>query len=164
MRGRARATGTAGALVIAMLLTGCGTEERVAQDLESAKRAAQQQQEAIVALLPQELIASLEQPDTGVLMACESEGSAQWTGRATVVLSELPDLEATLESIAAAFEDRGFAARWDQTISGEPRVQLLGADGDSYLVSPWAEELSIDVASASPCFPLADDEHPGLVV
>ncbi len=163
MRIRAQAA-AAGVLAIAILVTGCGTEEPVMEDLESAKRTAQQQQEAIVALLPQELITSTEQPDTGVLMACAAEGTAQWTGRATTVLSDLPDLEATLAEMAAAFEEQGFTARWDETISGEPRVQLLGADGDSYLVSPWAEKLTIDVASASPCFPLAEDEHPGLVV
>ncbi len=158
------ASAFAGAVAIVLAMTACGSEELRAQDLGSAKQTAQRQQEAIVALLPQELIVSVETSDTGVLLPCASGGDLQWTGRAIAALSSLSDLEAVLADVAAAFEDQGFSARWDETIAGAPRLQLFGAEGDSYLVSPSVNDLSIDVVSASPCFPDAEGEYPGQVV
>ena len=66
-----------------------------------------------------------------------------------------------IEVIASAWEQKdGVVVERRKTREGAPRVNMSGAQGDSYIASIRAPGTELTIDSFSPCFELEEGQHP----
>lgn len=154
--------------VLVLTLASCsspGGGKNVAESLtvEDAKKIAQGMETELATFVPGDLVASIAQRPTGVLLRCGADGTYQWTGATTVQVAagKRVDAEAIATDIVAAYNGKdSLAAKVEQTSDGEPRAHIVGPDGAGYLVSEDPDRAGVRIASFSPCFTLPDDMSP----
>ena len=84
-------------------LTACGnggTGVNPELTVQDAKEIAMQTERDIVAVIPEEYVASTEQAQEGVLLSCDDERGYQWTGRTKIQLKGSPDVASLIESVS----------------------------------------------------------------
>lgn len=150
-----------GVLVVAM--ASCGVpESRETMSpltLEDAKTKVLTLQDEIVALVPQESVASIFVPDTSSLMNCEG-GRKKWTGVGQVELRAGLDKSAYLDQVRDVVSGRDEWAVKDKTNShGERVVDLLHDDGTHLMVSIWGDPESVQIDSFSACFDFPEYQY-----
>lgn len=126
-----------------------------------AKQTTQQTERNILGLLPPGAASDLQQADEGTLMNC-GERRALWAGAATVAVDESADYAQLLDVIAAGYKSSTvFEIDREPSAAGEPSVQFVHANGESYLIGPRREERRLEVLSFSPCFDLSEGQRAG---
>jgi hypothetical protein len=167
---------TAAVLVLLVLLvavTGCTsgaptstTETEGNATVESeltwqdAKAKAQAMELEIARMIPEDKVAKIEQPETGLLFSC-SEKQHTWDGSTNVTLTEGTEEEPLLKAIEAHYQDGPFALESDLDIVGDYRVQLRSRDSAESYIFGIGEPGTIHIASGSACFTLPDGVYPG---
>jgi hypothetical protein len=155
-------------LVLLVAVTGCTsgaptstTETEGNATVESeltwqdAKAKAQAMELEIAGLIPDDKVAKIEQPETGLLFSC-SETQHNWSGSTNVTLTKGTEEEPILKAIEAHYQDGPFAIKSDLDIVGDYRVQLRSRDSaESYLFGIF-EPGTIRIASGSACFTLPE--------
>ncbi|MGZ0069007.1 hypothetical protein [Microbacterium arborescens] len=159
------------ALATALFVTGCGAEPQDGGDivkgiepgltLEGAKRAAQEMERELVAMIPEENIVSVEQNETGVLLSCNDGRGYQWAGGTTVMTQGDVDIAGIVDAVVAEFSGReSFTAKVSRKHNGEPRAHISGDYGAGYLMGERTDIDAIRVLSFSRCFLRTDDVSP----
>lgn len=154
--------------VLALTLTSCsspteGSDMAESLTVEDAKKTAQDMETELAAFIPGDLVASIDQRPTGVLLRCSTEGSYQWTGSTTVriVPGKRLDAGAVTAAIVAAYDGKNsLAAVVETTSDDEPRAHIVGVAGSGYLVSEEPDRTAVRIASFSPCFTLPEGMSP----
>ncbi|WEK14902.1 MAG: hypothetical protein P0Y48_06850 [Candidatus Microbacterium phytovorans] len=151
-------------LALTLALTACGTGVTVADPdltLHGAKAIAQEGERDIVALIPDELIISVDQRPTGSLLSCTGQRNYQWAGGTTVTVIPDTDLDAIVDDIAHAYKAK---EPWTVTrrteSAGYPKYLISHPHAASYVVSAWTDPDQVNIYSFSPCFHLPDDMTP----
>ena len=129
--------------------------------LYGAKAIAQEGERDIVALIPDDLIISVDQRPTGSLLSCTGERNYQWAGGTTVTVIPDTDLDAIVNDIEAHLVD---GVTWTSTrtrdVDGSPELNLSSRSAGGYLVAGWIGRDLVQIYSFSPCFHLPDDMTP----
>ncbi|MFC4138090.1 MULTISPECIES: hypothetical protein [unclassified Microbacterium] len=141
-------------------LTGCAqTSPEDTLNVEEAKAIAQAGASEISEHVPAELVVSVKQNATGVLLSCEGDRNYTWTGRTVVTLTEDADVTDVIDGIYSVYADQeGWTARRKESAHGDPQVIIDGPDSNGYLITGDAEPSTIDLDSYSPCFHLPDGQ------
>ncbi len=152
------------AVVTVLALSGCasrvGDVDEPANAAE-AKQTTQRTEREILGLLPPGTASDLQQADEGTLMNC-GERRALWAGAATVAVDESTDYAQLLDVIAADYEaSTEFEIDRAPSAAGEPSVQFVHENGESYLIGPRREDRRLEVLSFSPCFDLVEGQRAG---
>jgi hypothetical protein len=164
---------TAAVLVLLVAVTGCTTgaptstaetegNAPVESELtwQDAKSKAQAMELEIAGLIPEDKVAKIEQPETGLLFSC-SETQHNWTGSTIVALSNGTEGEPLVKAIEEHYQDSRYDLKTRLDIAGEYEVQLRSPDSaESYLVSGGWDPNAIRISSGSACFTLPDGVHP----
>lgn len=130
--------------------------------LEQAKRQTQKTEREIAAFVPPEAVRATEHNEKGYLWSCREKGSYKWMGYFRVTYSAPVDIRTVLDQIAAEFRSRGqYEIRESTHDDGSPRLQIIGAFGEDYLVDENKAATSLEVTSYSPCFVLPEGAWPG---
>ncbi|WP_278101949.1 hypothetical protein AB0870_10010 [Microbacterium proteolyticum] len=132
--------------------------------LEDAKATAMRMERELAALVPADVVASVDQDQTGVLMSCSGDRAYQWTGQTKVVLTEgaTYDGAAVTENIAQTYDaSDSYRTNTDLTSDGEPRAHVIGEFGQGYLVALSVDKTFVQILSFSPCFVLPEGMWPG---
>lgn len=161
-----RASAAALAALGSLFLTACGSPRVITVTseltLEQAKRQTQQTEREIAAFVPPEAVGATEHNEQGYLWSCREEGSYKWMGYFRVTYSAPVDIRTVLNQIAAEFRSRGqYEIRESIHDDGSPRLQIIGAFGEDYLVDENKAATSLEVTSYSPCFVLPEGAWPG---
>lgn len=149
-------------------LSACGTQsggEVVDESLtlQEAKTTAMNMETELAAMVPGDVVASIDQRQTGVLMSCEGDRAYQWTGQTQIAYRtpEPIDPNALVNEIVAAYHDRpGFTAKSAPFPDGQPGAHVIGEHGAGYLVNENVDRTGIEILSFSPCFVLPDGMSP----
>lgn len=149
--------------VVALLvaaLSGCAVgESNIDPDmpLPEAKARAQSVERDIAEALPDDLVISIHQNETGSFLACSQDGGEQWAGGLTVRVHAGVTAQRLLDPVEQRFTDASDmkVARWDS--DGDSIVEISGLHLASWIVryDPAREE--VHVSSFSPCIHLPDD-------
>lgn len=152
-----------------LALSGCGAQDGggivdESLTLQDAKMTAMNIETDLAAMIPANVVGSVDQRQTGVLMSCSGERAYQWTGQ-TQITYRTPgaiDPSALVDEIVAAYSDRaGFTAKSAPLPDGEPGAHVIGAHGSGYLVNENVDRTGIEILSFSPCFVLPEGMSPG---
>ncbi|WEK14903.1 MAG: hypothetical protein P0Y48_06855 [Candidatus Microbacterium phytovorans] len=129
--------------------------------LHGAKAIAQEGERDIVALIPDDLIVSVDQRPTGSLMSCTGERNYQWSGGTTVTLVGGTNRRLIIDEVVSAYERMdGWSTRDTSDAAGYAQVTIQRPLSGGYLLSAWNDSADINVYSFSPCFHLPDDMTP----
>ena len=130
--------------------------------LEGAKKTAMTVERDLAAMVPADVVTSIDQHPTGVLISCKGDRAYHWAGQTNVIVSTLPDAGALVDAIVAKYQGKkGFAAERRTEMDGQPGVEVSGEYGAGYFVSPSVDKTAIEISSFSPCFVLPEDMSPG---
>ncbi len=129
--------------------------------LEEAKAEAQAMELEIASLLPAEMVVSVDQKPTGVLLSCD-ETQHQWAGGSTVYLAPGTDVENLVKDMEAQMaEDDRFDSRNWLGPTGVYNVQLMSVTSAEGYIFSEGEPGTVDINSFSECFTLPEDVYPG---
>lgn len=165
MRATTKYAGVAVLLLSGVLLAGClsgGARKDVSiaepdLTLEEAKKTTMAMELELAAMVPADIVTSIDQHPTGVLLSCQGDRVYQWAGQTNVVVSSPPDSGAIVDAIVARYlKTEEYTASRDQRIDNQPRAQVLGAYGADYLIGPSGDNTAIGISSFSPCFVLPE--------
>ena len=166
MRVTTKYAGVAVLLLSGVLLAGClsggakGKDVSIADPdltLEEAKKTAMAMELELAAMVPADIVTSIDQHPTGVLLSCQGDRVYQWAGQTNVSVSSPPDSGAIVDAIVARYQKiEGYTASRDQRADNQPRAQVLGAYGADYLIGPSGDNTAIGISSFSPCFVLPE--------
>lgn len=108
---------------------------------------------------PAEEVTSVEQAQDGVLLAC-SDDRYQWTGRIKIGLDGSRQQEDVIELISGVVHGLdGYSSELREE-AGAPWLLVSGPGGSGF-VGRYDEDMQlVNVATASRCVTLADDESP----
>ena len=172
MRRATRGIGIGVVLLVSVVLAGClgvgsngeavsGVDTNLT--LEGAKKTAMAMELELAAMVPADIVTSIDQHPTGVLLSCQGDRAYQWTGETNVTVSSPPDAEALVDTIVARYrETDGYTARRETTVvDDQPFAHVIGAYGAGYIVGPSADKTAVEISSFSPCFVLPEDMSPG---
>ncbi|MCR1162805.1 hypothetical protein NEK97_15190 [Paenarthrobacter sp. UW852] len=128
---------------------------------QEAKAHTQAIQLEIAALIPKDVVVSIDQKKTGVLLSC-NKTQHNWNASTTVTVHEGTKIEPIVKSFEARYRTIGTKVSIDTDVNGRYRVQIdPPAPGESYIVSEGFSPNEIRIASGSPCFTLPEDTYPG---
>lgn len=150
-------------------LSGCGAMKRASAvdtslTLQDAKATAMRMETDLAEFVPAEVVASIDQRQTGVLMSCSGERAYQWTGQTKIAYGTPAaiDPDALVDEIVSTYADRpGFTARSEPFPDGQPGVHVIGEYGAGYLVNENVDRTGVEILSFSPCFVLPEAMWPG---
>ena len=129
-------------------------------DLRTAKGIAMAMEDETAALVPAANVGDQTQLQTAHLLGCAND-QLKWSGRTTVTLIGEVDAEILIGVIASAWEQKdGVVVERRKSRQGAPVVDMTGAQGDSYIASIRAPGTELTIDSFSPCFELAEGQHP----
>lgn len=129
--------------------------------VEKAKADAQAMELEIASLIPAEMLVSVDQKPTGVLLSCD-ETQHQWAGGSTVYLVPDSDVEKLVKDMEARLaEDDRFDSRNWLGPSGGYNVQLMSVKSAEGYIFSEGEPGTVDINSFSECFTLPEDVYPG---
>jgi hypothetical protein len=155
-------------LVIAVLIgtQGCATRQDAHTisplSLEEAKGEAQSTEDDIVAQIPSDSVAHVEQAPTGGLLSCTSESAYQWYGHTYVDFRSGVDAESIVDDLVDKWKaDKSFSVSTYTNLSDTRVVRLRGDYKSSYFVNVAEAGSQISIASFSPCFFLPKGADPG---
>lgn len=129
--------------------------------LEEAKAEAQSMELEIASLIPDGVVASVDQKPEGTLFSCDSE-QHHWAGSTTVVLVPEADTTAVVKQLESVVRDEGrFSVESWVDVTDTYSVQLtLPGSVENYIFSE-GEPHTIRIASGSVCFTLPEGVYPG---
>lgn len=156
------------ALVVAtgLLLTGCArmnpeessapvessnaaspTTERTIEDRKALTQATERQ---IAESIPGH--GDIRQSSNGALFTCAG-GDRQWVGGADVVVRGKVDMESVVDVLLEQWGNHdGYAANRGSDSAGAPTVEMVGDEGEGYLVAQGAKGYEVALTSSSRCF------------
>lgn len=148
---------------VALVVGGCSpTDERSAMpelSLTEAKTETQELEMRIVDAFPKGVVASADQRQEGVLLAC-GDDQYQWTGGIDLTLTAALTNEDVASTVVSAFEGiEGFSSMVEDLQSGGATAVVSGREGLSFVGGVDPDSL-VSIVSASRCFPLSGDESP----
>lgn len=129
--------------------------------LEEAKAEAQAAELELASLIPEDVVASIEQKPDGTLFSCDEERH-RWKGSTTVVLVPEADTTAVVKQLESDVRDEGrFSVESWVDVTDTYSVQLtLPGSVENYIFSE-GEPHTIRIASGSVCFTLPEGVYPG---
>jgi len=129
--------------------------------LEEAKAQVQATELEIASLIPDDVVASIDQKPEGTLFSCDEE-QHRWKGSTTVVLLPEADATAVVKQLESDVKDAGrFTVESWVDVTETYSVQLtLPGSTENYVLSE-GEPHTIRIASGSVCFTLPEGVYPG---
>lgn len=144
------------------LLAACADRSDVETKLtiDVAKSDTQGVESRIITRLPADMVASVEQQDQGVLLACDAD-SVNWAGGAIVTVQGSPDFATVLSEVKSEFDsDEKYRATLTTDSFDEPLLEVESAAGARWLVGPMSDGTVLDISSFSPCFTTPEGMQP----
>lgn len=94
----------------------------------------------------------IRQSSNGALFTCAG-GDRQWVGGADVVVQGKVDMDSIVEALLKQWSDHGgYAASRGSDSAGVPTVEIVGDEGEGYLVAQGSKEAGVALTSSSRCF------------
>lgn len=128
---------------------------------EDAKAATQEMELEIADLIPEDLVVSIDQRPTGMMLSCDKTRH-HWAGATTVTLVPGTDIESLVKDIEAHYRADDIEISVDLSVTGNYRIQILPPpEGENYIVVADGEPDRLRIASGSACFTLPEGIYPG---
>jgi len=157
-------------VVAVLLLTGCGRTEADdtstpsatsgagTADTEKLIHAQKIRTQAIQLQIAESIPGhgEVRQSKNGALFACAG-GGRQWVGGADVVMDGRTDIDSIVESLLERWDGHdGYIANRTSDSAGRPTAEIVGADGEGYLVAQGTTDNDVTLTSSSRCFAVPD--------
>ncbi|KQO98678.1 hypothetical protein [Leifsonia sp. Leaf264] len=129
--------------------------------VEEAKARALQLEDDVVAMIPAEIVANVDQRTKMRLSNCEEvEDGVTWPGETVVTFTTAQDGDALVQSIKKKLEATDPARlELDRPSDKYDRVSVGTKDGAMLIISSGADDgLTLTIASYSPCVQLAEGQ------
>ncbi|MGP0224509.1 hypothetical protein [Paenarthrobacter sp. NCHU4564] len=128
---------------------------------QDAKVQAQATELEIAALIPKDLVVSIDQKTKGVLLSC-NKTQHNWHGFTTITISEGTPAGPIVKNIEAHYRANGLKVSIDKDVDEKYLVQIDSPPpGENYLVGEGIKANEIWIDSGSPCFTLPEGVYPG---
>ncbi|WP_285136978.1 hypothetical protein [Microbacterium sp. lyk4-40-TSB-66] len=151
---------SAATLVMLVTLSSCaspGGDLDPGLSLPDAKARTMAVEKEIADTLPEDLVVSIDQNETGSFLSCTRDGGEQWAGGLTVHVRAEATAPRLLDPVEQRYSDADGVGvdRWES--DGDSIVEITGAYQSSWIVrfDPGREE--VHVSSFSACIRLPDD-------
>ena len=128
---------------------------------EAAKAATQAMELEVAAVIPQQVVVSIEQNPKGSLFSCDDD-QHRWKGATTVTLVPGTEVEPIVKEMEAHFrDDDRFEVRTRVNIADKYKVQLMSPETAANYIFGRDEADTIRIDSGSACFTLPEGVYPG---
>lgn len=96
----------------------------------------------------------MRQSAKGALSNCAG-GDRQWVGGADVAIAGPADIDLIVEVLLHRWDGRdGYAVERGSDAAGLPTAEIVGGDGEGYLVAHGTTADEVAITSSSRCFPV----------